>query len=83
MLAVKAMPVEAQVFQAWYFALHPEKLNPAADTAQCDSIFPGLRAKSRGAQKKALRKAELLRRGATNQIITNQRTDRQALIIGS
>ena len=82
MLAVKAMPVEAQVFQAWYFALHPEKLNPAADTAQCDSIFPGLRAKSRGAQKKALRKA-IAKARRDKSIMTNQRTDRQALIIGS
>jgi hypothetical protein len=28
-LAVNVLPVEAQIFQVWYFALHPEKLNRA------------------------------------------------------
>jgi hypothetical protein len=31
-LAVGALPIEAQVFQIWYFALYPEKLNPEVDT---------------------------------------------------
>ena len=34
-LATKTMPIEAQAFQAWYFALYPDKLNPEVG---CDTI---------------------------------------------
>jgi transposase InsO family protein len=27
MLASKKLPIQAQVFQSWYFALHPDKLS--------------------------------------------------------
>ena len=50
--AVGRLPVEAQAFQAWYFALYPEKLHPASDNAKYQSVFPGLRAMSRTDQKK-------------------------------
>jgi hypothetical protein len=29
-VAIGELPIEAQVFQIWYFALYPEKLNPDA-----------------------------------------------------
>jgi hypothetical protein len=32
MLAVRSLPIEAQIFQVWYYALYPEKLNPEVDT---------------------------------------------------
>jgi len=38
MLAVNAMPIEAHVFQVWYFALYPEKLNPKVDASQYDAV---------------------------------------------
>jgi hypothetical protein len=32
-LATGVLPIEAQVFQIWYYARYPEKLNPNVDTA--------------------------------------------------
>ena len=78
MLAAKSMPVEGQVFQAWYFALYPEKLNPNIDRAQYEAIFPRLRNLSRGAQKKALKKAiAQVRRDKA--VMRDRQTDRQRL----
>ena len=50
-LATNTMPIEAQVHQAWYIALHPDKL--AAHFPELyDDTFPGLRGKSRPEQKR-------------------------------
>jgi hypothetical protein len=56
MLASKKLPIEAQVFQSWYFALYPEKLGSDADLLRYET-FPGLRDLSRSDQKEALRNA--------------------------
>lgn len=81
MLAVKTMPIEAQAFQAWYFALYSEKLNPSFDRTQYDAIFPGLRNLSRRAQKKALKKA--IAKGRRDKAtMRDRRTDRQRLVMG-
>ena len=56
MLASKKLPIEAQVFQSWYFALYPEKLGSEADLLRYET-FPGLRDLSRSDQKEALRNA--------------------------
>jgi SAM domain (Sterile alpha motif) len=57
MLASKKLPIEAQVFQFWYFALYPEKLGSEADVLRYETLFPGLRDLSRSDQKEALRNA--------------------------
>ena len=57
MLASKKLPIEAQVFQSWYFALYPEKLGSEADVSRDETLFPGLRDLSRSGQKEALRNA--------------------------
>jgi hypothetical protein len=49
-----AMPVEAQVFELWYFARYPEKANPAADLSHVHFIFPALLECSRGRQQSRL-----------------------------
>jgi hypothetical protein len=52
-LATGKMPIEAQTQQAWYFALHPEKLDP--NTARIyEKFFPNLRTKPRSEQKSML-----------------------------
>jgi hypothetical protein len=52
-LATRKMPIEAQTQQAWYFALHPEKLDPK--TARIyEKFFPNLRTKPRAEQKRML-----------------------------
>jgi hypothetical protein len=57
MLASKKLPIEAQVFQSWYFALYPEKLGSEADVLRYQTLFPGLHDLSRSDQKEALRNA--------------------------
>jgi hypothetical protein len=54
-IVAKALPVEAQVFQIWYFALYPEKLDPKLDRTPYKTNFPGLKRLSRKRQKQALR----------------------------
>jgi hypothetical protein len=57
MLVSKKLPIEAQLFQSWYFALYPEKLGSEADVSRDETLFPGLRDLPRSGQKKALRDA--------------------------
>jgi hypothetical protein len=80
MLAVGTMPVEAQAFQTWYFALYPDKLNPHLDRSKYESLFPQLRKKSRIEQKKALRHAIAQARNDSS-VMNDPRTDSSPLII--
>ena len=57
MLACKKLPIEAQVFQSWYFALYPEQLGSDADVSRYEALFPRLRDLPRSDQKSALRDA--------------------------
>jgi hypothetical protein len=41
-LAAGTLPMEAQVFQVWYFALYPDKLNADIDAASYRRVFPNL-----------------------------------------
>lgn len=49
--ATGKMPIEAQAQQAWFFALHPEKLAARHSPEKYEELFPGLRTKSRTEQK--------------------------------
>ena len=55
MLASKKLPIEAQMFQSWYFALYPERLGSEADVSRYETLFPRLRNLARSDQKNALR----------------------------
>jgi hypothetical protein len=57
MLVSKKLPIEAQLFQSWYFALYPEKLGSEAYLSRDETLFPGLRDLPRSSQKKALQDA--------------------------
>jgi hypothetical protein len=81
MLPVGSMPVEAQAFQTWYFALHPDKLNASGDASEFDRLFPDLREMSRAEQKRALREA-IKQARAVQRIMDDARTDRRPLILG-
>jgi hypothetical protein len=43
MLASKKLPIEAQMFQSWYFALYPERLGSEADVSRYETLFSRLR----------------------------------------
>jgi hypothetical protein len=51
------LPVAAQVFQVWYYAVYEEKLAPDADFARIRQLFPDIRGKDRGEQKRRLRRS--------------------------
>jgi len=57
--ATKTMPIEAQIFQIWWMARHPEKVDPGNANALVDAqrLFPGLPEKSRAKQKRMLNEA--------------------------
>lgn len=66
--ATNKMPIEAQVHQAWYLALYPEKLADRSDESALETTFPDLRGKSRKEQKRML-----------NEVIIEARSDRTVM----
>jgi hypothetical protein len=79
--ATNKMPVEAQLHQAWYIALHPEKLDLKHASKPYQQWFPNLRAKSRSRQKRMLNQA-ILRASKDKKIMSDLRTDPRPLILG-
>jgi len=80
MLAVGILPIEAQIFEAWYFALYLEKLNPEVDTTTHRRLFPMLPSKCRADQKGALREViSSYRRNA--EVMTHPKTDPRPLML--
>ena len=51
MQLIRALPIEAQVFQVWFHALNFNKLDPNFDNSAYKSFFPNLTAKMRKEQK--------------------------------
>ncbi len=49
-----ALPIHAQIFQVWYYALNKEKLAPESNTAGIENLFPNLVAADRTEQKRRL-----------------------------
>jgi hypothetical protein len=81
-LAVRALPIEAQIFQAWYFALYPEKLNPEVDTTKYQRVFPPmLPSKSRADQKGALRKVISSFPKENPEVMKHPQTDARPLML--
>lgn len=52
---VGRMPIEAQAFLAWYYAMNPEKLVNENYRESYETLFPGLPRQSRKKQKRRLR----------------------------
>jgi hypothetical protein len=80
-IATQKMPIEAQVHQKWYIALHPEKLDPKHSRKPYQSMFPGLTAKSRSKQKRMLNQAIRTAR-ADRTYMRDPRTDTRPLVLG-
>jgi hypothetical protein len=76
---VEALPMEAQVHQIWYFALHPEKLNPDQELP-LEMLFPDLRSRPRGEQKRMLN-VQIGKAKSVADFMNDPKTDRRPLII--
>ncbi|MCA3351453.1 MAG: hypothetical protein INF97_12725 [Roseomonas sp.] len=75
------LPIEAQAFQAWYFAKHPDKLSDGFDPANFTSLFPGLTQVDRSQQKARLRRV-IQRYRRHRDIMADSKTDPRPLILG-
>ncbi len=78
MLATGTLPVEAQAFQAWYFAKYPEKLAPDVSSEPYMAIFPNLDDAARLEQKRRLRARIEASRA---RVADDPRTDTRPLIL--
>jgi hypothetical protein len=78
--AVGMLPIEAQLFQVWYFALYPEKLDPKVDTRPYTKTFPQLSIQSPAMRKDVLRQAIAYYMDDT-ELRNNAQTDSRPLIL--
>lgn len=81
-LATGKMPIEAQAFQAWYFARFPEKLAEECDPAVYEVLFPSLSLLSRTDQKARLREAIAEARLNAN-VMQDDKTDCRPLFLSA
>ena len=83
MLGVGELPVEAQVFQLWYFALHPHALaEHRKGLATCVGKFENIRTITRPEQKQRLRDV-VARSRDDSELMLDQKTDGRPLILGA
>lgn len=78
---VKALPIEAQVHQAWYIAMYPEKLDPRYSIDRYLKIFPKLKTHSRAGQKQMLNDVIRQSRIDSN-LMDDDLTEKRCLILG-
>jgi hypothetical protein len=78
--AAQRLPLEAQIFQVWYFALYAEKLSGNVDRTPYEKTFPKLPKLSRKRQKQALRHVIAEHRKDTD-LMSDPKTERLPLII--
>ena len=74
LLLTKRLPVEAQEFQAWWYATNPRSINPEVDQTVWQSIFPGIHNQPRQEQKRRLRRTSEKWRD-DNEILADLRTE--------
>ncbi len=79
--AVGSLPIEAQVFQVWYFAKFPEKLSADFSPDYFERQFPNIQLMKRNDQKKFLRRRIVWARKNAD-VMRHPRTDRRKLILG-
>ena len=80
--AIGILPIETQVFQAWYFANFPEKLALEISPDTFDELFPEIRKMDRRERKAQLREKIEWARLQTD-VMLDPRTDPHPLILRS
>lgn len=76
------LPIAAQVFQVWWYALNEEKLSQAADLNAIRRIFPSINGTSRSEQKRRMRLV-IAKYHKRKDILADPRTERLPLSISS
>ena len=80
--AVGRLPIEAQMFQAWYFANYPEKLDNATSPESFARLFPGILKVRRSEKKRQLRRKIAWARTQSD-VMQDARTERRKLILAT
>jgi hypothetical protein len=76
----KDKPALVQVYQTWYIALHPMKLNASHSPEPYQQLFPDLRSKPRAEQKRMLNEM-IQRRRLDHVVMSDPRTDVRPLVL--
>lgn len=77
----KRLPISAQVFQIWHYALRPESLDPKHEsTPAIISEFPRLHLDDRIEQKRRLRRA-IERYRKNSKILADPRTEQERIVL--
>ncbi|MFD1942289.1 hypothetical protein [Paradevosia shaoguanensis] len=71
---VGRLPVSAQVFQLWWYAMNEERMTPETDPTPFRKAFPDIRRRQRTEQKRMLRRAIERYRG-NEEILRDPRTE--------
>ena len=80
MLVVGKLPIEAQVFQMWWYAKNENKLAPGVDPTPFRSMFPAIGEALRRTQKLLLRQA-VERYTHNAELNDDPRTERESLVV--
>lgn len=75
----KRPPVEAQVFQVWWYATNESRMKPGVDSTPYRALFPDIATDPRSEQKRRLRRAVEKYRRRTD-LLADPRTERQPLV---
>ena len=78
--AVGCLPIEAQVFQVWYFANFPEKLAKEFPASNFDKFFPGILDMKRSDKKRFLNRKIVWARSKPS-VMKHPKTERRKLIL--
>jgi hypothetical protein len=78
--AIGKLPIEAQMFQIWYLALYPDKLNSNVARRPFEKAFPDLNAQSPSMRKEVLRR-KIASSLADLALMSDPRTDTRPLIL--
>lgn len=74
------IPIEAQVFEFWYFAKYSEKVNPEVDISVATNLFPSLPSCSLQRQRSAL--IDAIRKAKKNgSVMADPATDKRPLML--
>lgn len=74
------LPIEAQVFQVWFFAQNLDRLAPDADTEPYTQMFKNIGAMDRS-KKKDILKCRITRARQDLEVMTDARTDTRPLML--
>lgn len=80
--ATGKLPIEAQVYQAWFFSKYPEKLSADGLRRGWSAVFPDVGQLTMNEQKQALRR-RIERERKRREIMEDPRTERRKLVLPS